>query len=442
MNSHRKPLRLETLRVVSWTERGLGRTAATSQRRALDLFGVYPGEELEVLVGSRGNAWPFQLLSPSPQRREPVCPHFGSCGGCSLQSLDYTAQLTLKTASLLKRLAGLAPDCVILPPEPSPVVHHYRNKVEFSFQHSSLGFHWRGRYDHVVAVDRCFLTPAPHVELLRRTREWAERLGSTGGPGWNPRTQSGILRYLIFRRATSGDWLAVLIGSPELTRSAALEWADALADLGPRTLVWGTQASTACAVKPDFQEVLVGEPFLRESLGALQFRLSWQSFFQSNHAAYLRLLKRAREWCDLPPGADLLDLFCGIGTIGLYLQPEGGRLTGVESVPEAIEDARQAAALNGRQGQFHCSLAQDWPALDCDLLILDPPRSGCHPKLIERLIQSGPGRILCVSCNPHLWLKELEQLQASYRLLKAQPFDFFPHTRHVELLALLQRRDL
>jgi 23S rRNA (uracil1939-C5)-methyltransferase len=316
-------------------------------------------------------------------------------------------------------------------------VHPYRSKVEFSFQDHALGFHGRGRFDHFIEVDRCYLTPDPHAEVLRRTREWAARFQLDG---WNPRRQTGRLRYLVFRRATSGDWLAVLVGSPGLAPEALKEWAAALQDLGPRALLWATQTSTACAIKPDTQELLYGTPFLRESLGALQFQLSWQSFFQSNPPAYLRLLETAKAWCALGPEARVLDLFCGIGTIGLYLTPPGGQLVGVESVPEAVEDARQAAALNARQGQFHCYTSQDWPDLDCDLLILDPPRSGCHPKLIERLLTAGPPRILYVSCNPHLWLTEAEQLLGPYRIIQAQPFDFFPHTRHVELLALLERR--
>jgi 23S rRNA (uracil1939-C5)-methyltransferase len=334
-------------------------------------------------------------------------------------------------------LVKLDPQCELLEPFPSPAVHHYRSKVEFSFQESAVGFHWRGRFDHVIEVDRCYLAPEPHSEVLRRTRRWARRFHLEG---WNPRRQTGQLRYVVFRRATSGDWLAVLIGSPEVPAPTIREWAADLADLGPRALLWAAQTSTACAVKPDSEEVLAGEPFLRESLGSLRFHLNWQSFFQSNPRAYLGLLEAARTWCALPERARVLDLFCGIGTIGLFLTPPEGRLVGVESVPQAVDDARQAAALNRRSGEFHCSAAQDWPDLDCDLLILDPPRSGCHPKLIERLIGGGPPRILYVSCNPHLWLKEAELLRGSYRIVRAQPFDFFPHTRHVELLALLERR--
>lgn len=430
----RKPLRLETHKVVRWTEKGLGRTVGG---KSVDLFGVYPGEELEVLVGQRGNAWPSRVLVPSPDRREPICPHFGSCGGCTLQSLDYTAQLALKTANLNRKLLELDPEMELLAPVPSPDVYHYRSKVEFSFQKTDVGFHWRGRFDHVVNVERCFLAPQPHAEILRRTREWAREHGLVGH---NPRTHEGPLRYMIFRRASGGDWLAVLIVSPEVTRERAMDWAHRLQDLQPRALVWATQTSIAGAVKPDSQELLYGEPYLRETLGHLNFRLSWQSFFQSNPRAYLKLLETAREWANLKSGDSLLDLFCGIGTIGLFLQPEGGKLTGVESVPEAIVDAHQAAELNGRVGDFHCAQAQDWTDLNTDLLVLDPPRSGCHPKLIERLLTEGPQRILYISCNPNLWIKEAQALAPHYRIVKAQPFDFFPHTRHVELLALLERR--
>ena len=290
----------------------------------------------------------------------------------------------------------------------------------------------KGRWDQVTPVETCWIGPAANPRLLAATRAWA---GRHGLPGWNARTQEGLLRYLVLRQSsTTGAWLAVLVAQGEVPQAA--EWARELTELGASGVMLAVQSATAGAVKPDRVDLLAGQDRLTENLGSLRFELGWRSFYQSNPPAYLRLLETARSW--VGPADHLLDLYCGIGTIGLSLQPK--RLTGVESVPEAIENARQNAVLNGRAGDFHVCASEDWPDLSCDLLVLDPPRSGCHPRLIKRLAAGeGPDRILYVSCNPKRLQEEMLMLGGLYRIEKLQCFDFFPQTPHIEALCLLTK---
>ena len=448
----RKPLTRHHGRVQSWATKGLARVNLPPSKgieaRQVEVVGAYPGEDVEVLLGSRRNSWLFSVLNPIPARIEPRCPHFGFCGGCQSQSLLYAAQMELKAGPVHAYLRSLEPDLGELVCQGSPRRWFYRSKVEYSFQDNQagelvLGFNRRGRFDQVLQVDRCFIAPPLGGELLAATREWARHHGLSG---WNARGLVGSLRFLLHRRShTSGEWLAVMVTGPEVTPQAMADWVERVRGLGPTGLLWAVQSSTASAVSPESEHLLWGQDRYRETLLGLTFKLGWRSFFQSNPAAYQSLLELARSWISLRAGQTVLDLYCGVGTIGLTLTPPECRLGGVEAVEAAVVDARENALANGRlrdSAAFHCALAQDWPELACDLLVLDPPRSGCHPKLIGRLRHEGPKRILYISCSPHRLREELDQLKASYRLVKARTFDFFPHTSHLETLALLERREV
>lgn len=429
----------------------------------LDLPLVYPGETVEVLVGQRKNAWLWKVVNPTLGRREPVCGHFGSCGGCSLLNLDYPQQLQLKWSPVRQALAMAAPEAHLLAPVPSPQQLHYRTKLEFTFcpsfrpreehrvpaqdaERAEVGFHWSGKFDRVVDVKRCYLARGPQVELLAHTRQWAKDWQLQA---WHPRQHRGHLRYLVYRHAasppnldpSSGHWLASLVTSPEVSRQALEDWTERLRPYQPAGLWWATQTSLSPAVFPDAQFLLWGREKIVEQLGQLRFEVGWRSFYQANPNSYLLLLNTVVEWVSHPQ--HILDLYCGVGSIGLYLQSHfvQAKLCGVEEVAPAVEDARQAAVANGRVAQFYCSPAQDWEDLQTDLLVLDPPRSGCHPKMVEKVSERGPSQLIYISCNPQAFLREWSTLKQNYRLVKAQAFDFFPQTRHLELLAYLVRRD-
>jgi 23S rRNA (uracil-5-)-methyltransferase RumA len=432
----KRDAKLLRARAEGMTSKGLARLHIESHpRQGLELFGPLPQEEVMVQLGSRRNLWLQEVLQPHPGRREARCPHFGPCGGCSLQHLDEGAQLELKSQRIYRMLpAGVE----LLTPLASPQPFHYRTKVEFSFARNDLGFHRRGCFDRTVAVERCWIAPPAHHPVLQATRQWqAEHTLS----GWDARSQQGDLRYLLVRQANNGDlqpaeWLALLVTRAGLSPALVEDWAARQPTGGG--LLWVEQSSTAGAIVPESELLLRGPEYIEQKLGELHFRLGWRSFFQSNPPAYRLLLEQLKSWLGQP--ASLLDLYCGIGSIGLYVAPPQCRLVGVENVEAAIQDARRCAQEMGRQAEFHVCAAEDWEDWKgFEAAVVDPPRSGCHPRLVQRLVENGPPEVFYVSCNPERFLAELAQLKTVYRLEKAVVCDFFPQTAHLELLAWLRR---
>ncbi|MFN8606661.1 MAG: 23S rRNA (uracil(1939)-C(5))-methyltransferase RlmD [Vulcanimicrobiota bacterium] len=432
----KREAKLLPARAEGITSKGLSRLHIESHpRQGLELFGALPEESLMVQLGSRRNVWMQEVLQPNPRRREPRCPHYGPCGGCTLQHLEQASQLSLKS----QRIYGMLPAGVeLLPPLASPQPFHYRTKVEFSFARHDLGFHRRGCFDRAVNVERCWIAPPAHHSVLNATRQWqaAHQLS-----GWDARSQQGDLRYLLVRQANNADlepaeWLALLVTRAGLDSAVVEDWAARQPESGG--LLWVEQTSTAGAIVAEREHLLRGPERIQQKLGELTFRLGWRSFFQSNPPAYRLLLDQLRGWLAEP--ASLLDLYCGIGSIGLYVAPPGCRLVGVENVAPAIEDARRCAQELGRSVEFHVRAAEDWEDWDgFEAAIVDPPRGGCHPRLVQRLVERGPREVFYVSCNPERFVAELAQLKSAYRLEKAVACDFFPQTAHVELLGWLRR---
>jgi 23S rRNA (uracil1939-C5)-methyltransferase len=352
--------------------------------------------------------------------------------------------LEVKTAGHYEMLARRFPQAQLLPPVASPQSFAYRTKVELTFLRqndgrTTLGFHKRGRFDKGVDVGRCWLTPLPPI-LLERLRGWMETFGLRG---WSPKENAGDLRYLVYRCSSStGRDLVALVVDSELQMVG--DKREALVSLLKASGVSGAllafQSSVAGAVVPDRCEELFGPQALIDQVGSLTFELGWRSFFQVNPPAYEKLLEAMASWRQAPVGSRLVDLYCGVGSIGLSLCSPGDRLLGVELVEEAVEDARLNALRNGVEAHFESRSAEESLDIDADLLILDPPRSGCHPKLLRLLRESPPAQeLFYVSCNPHRLEEELDDIAGGYRLLRAQAFDFFPQTHHAEMLLHFQR---
>ncbi len=433
----RREAKLLPARAQGLTAKGLARVWVESHpRTGLELFGPLPDEQIEIQLGSRRNLWLQRVLEPHPQRREVRCQHFGPCGGCTLQHLDEVTQLALKSERIYRQLPE---GCEILPALASPQPFHYRTKVEFSFARENLGFHRRGCFDKTVAVERCWIAPPAHHQALAATRAWMLEHQLSG---WDARSQQGDLRYLLLRQANNqdfspGEWLLLLVTRTGLDPELVRDWQGRIE--GASGLIWVEQSSTAGAIVPEREHLLAGRERIEQRLGPLTFRLGWRSFFQSNPPAYRLLLDQLKVWLGQPES--LLDLYCGIGSIGLYVAPPGcHRLVGVENVAPAIEDARRCAAEMGRAAEFHVCAAEDWNDwTGFAAAVVDPPRGGCHPRLLQRLISDGPREVFYISCNPDRFVAELGQLKSAYRLEKAVACDFFPQTGHIELLAWLRR---
>lgn len=406
-----------------------------------------PGETVLARRGRKGRRGEqgdlLRVLAPHPQRREARCSHFGVCGGCTMQQMPEPYALEVKTRELYRRLAERYPAAGAHPPVPSPAPFAYRTKVELSFLRESdgvtrLGFHRRGRFDKLVDVWRCWLSPLP-AATIASIRAWAHQHGLVG---WDGRHGGGDLRYLLYRKSScsSADLLALVVQSgTDLSSGARQDLISRLQAAGVRGALLLWQSSPAGAVVAESEEPLYGPQTWTERLGDLEFELSWRSFFQVNPPAYQRMLETMRQWRITPTGGRILDLFCGVGSIGLSLARPGDRLTGVEVVEQAVLDARASARRNGIEARFEALAAENWEALDTDLLLLDPPRSGCHPRLLGLLRERAPSKeLFYISCNPHRLMEELDDLSAGYRLLSYQAFDFFPQTHHVELLLHFQ----
>ena len=391
-----------------------------------------------------------ELLSPGPGRVQPRCAHFGTCGGCAWQDLDYTEQCRHKQAQVedaLRRLGGLD-GFELLPIVPAVEQYGYRNKVEYSWLATpdgpALGFHRAGRWDQLLAVDHCHIVSDASNDVRRAVVGWAR---GQGLEAYDQRGQIGYLRHLVVREGVrSGELLAVLVtgpGDPPAVEQLVAVLPDAVVGL-------------LHAVNPGVAEVtggletrvLHGRDWYLERIGGLEFAVSAGAFMQTNTVMCEQLYGLAMELAAPTEDDVVWDLYCGGGAIGLMAAAAGaGQVYGIEIAPESVARARENADRNGLgHVEFVVGdVARQAPELRArvpapTLAFLDPPRAGLTPKALRRLIELEPGRIVYVSCNPTTLAPNARQLvDAGYTLRSVQPVDMFPHTPHIEAVALLTR---
>ncbi len=358
---------------------------------------------------------------------QPRCPYFGTCGGCALQDVAYADQVRAKQAALRNLLGRDVP----LVASPSP--YNYRYKMEYVVAFGHLGFRRMGDYKQAVDLDQCHLV-APRVSaLLGDLHRWMAEFNIEG---YDYTRHRGDLRYVVTRHALSSDQLMVTL----LTAAATSRVEPLLERLTARaeSVIW--------AINPDITDVaygrvhrVLGSPHVRQRIGRFEFLLGPNTFFQNNlllaDAMFDQIARHASGF--------LLDLFCGVGTIGIVCSGSASRVLGVESVPESIDLARRNAAANGVAAtSFVAADAADFLVTYAgpvpDTVVVDPPRCGLSPRLIRKLLRLGPGRIIYVSCNPEAFARDLPQMP-NYRLTDLKAFDMFPQTPHVELVAVLDR---
>jgi 23S rRNA (uracil1939-C5)-methyltransferase len=426
--------------------------------------GAFPGERVRVLPDSGRKRWQrahlLEILVPSADRVPPRCSHTGICGGCVYQTLAYPAQLVSKAHQVRENLARIAGITVPEPepPIPAPQTFHYRNKMEFTFASRAwdprgapapgaeagelaLGLHVPGRFDAIFDVEDCALADPEVNALLATVRGFAREHQI---PAYHGRRQDGILRHMVVRAShATGEWLVALVVREE--HVLLRELAETCRRLHPRIagfLLW-IHPGVASVARADTVRLLFGKERIVERLLDLEFELSASSFFQTNTAAAEGLLAHLREV--VPPVELMLDLYCGVGTIGLGLSGRCNRLIGVESLQGAVEDAERNARRNGiANARFLTARIEDWARPGGieppDLVVVDPPRVGLHPRAIEGILALGPGRIVYVSCNPATLARDLQALVAAgYRAGEMRILDLFPHTPHVETVVLLER---
>jgi len=414
-----------------------------------------PGDTVRARVTkvkrNHGEALATQVLVAGPHRVDAPCVHYPACGGCRFQDLAYETQLEQKAGQVRDALVGLA-GSVDPPLEPivgAEDVFHYRNKLEYSFTQTeagpALGFHKAGRWDEVLEVEKCWLTTELGNAIRNAVRDWAreERLEP-----YDQETHAGYLRHLVVREGrNTGQVLVVLVTAPG-ERFEQEHFVEVLGRFPEvRSIHWAVNDSQAEVTNLP-THLLWGDDAIEEELLGLRFRIRPNAFFQTNSGMAARLYALAIEYAGLTGGQTVYDLYCGTGTIGLAMARHALTVWGVdiseESVACAIENAQlneiaNAAFYAGNVGQVLAELRDR--AGDPDVVVVDPPRAGLAGKALRRLGAVGAPRIVYVSCNPTTLAGDVKTLRDDfgYELIRARPFDMFPHTPHVESVSVLER---
>ena len=409
------------------------------------------------------------VLAPSPVRRNPQCAHFGVCGGCKWQHVTYAEQLRLKrkiVADALAHIGGFTGHPVMAPLA-APDEYGYRNKLEFSFgdrrfllpeemdatelakpRDYALGFHVPGRFDKIVDVDHCWIAAPEMNEALTVVKAFGRAHGLSI---YNTHTHTGFLRNLVVRKAAAtGEFMVYLVTSAHDPSLMAELDAALVGALGARltTFVNGVTSRKNTVARGETDIVIRGPGSINERLGAFHFAISPTSFFQTNTAQAVHLYDEVLRIADPRPDHVAHDLYCGTGTISLWLARRCRAVVGCELEPAALADAEVNAKANGvGNARF---LAMDMkhyaqaaralpPELAPQLVVVDPPRAGLHPDLVRELRVLRVERIVYVSCNPASLARDAQALCAGglYRLGPVQPVDMFPHTGHIEGVAAL-----
>jgi 23S rRNA (uracil1939-C5)-methyltransferase len=414
-----------------------------------------PGDTVRARVTkvkrNHAEALATQVVEPGPNRVDAPCAHYPACGGCRFQDLAYEAQLAAKHAQVrdaLQRIGGLA-DPPLEPIVAAEEVFHYRNKLEYSFTQTpegpALGFHKAGRWDEVLEVERCWLTTDLGNAIRNAVRDWAraERLEP-----YDQEQQTGYLRHLVVREGRNTGQALVLLVTAAGERFERDELVDTLRRFPEvRSIHWAVN-DTPAEVTNLPSELLWGDDAIEEELLGLRFRIRPNAFLQTNTRMAERLYALARQAAALSGDETVYDLYCGTGTIGLSMASRALTVWGVEvneeSVACAIENAQlnglaNAAFYAGEVGRSLEELAER--AGPPDVVVVDPPRAGLSGKALRRLGRLEPERVVYVSCNPTTLAGNVKEFAADWglELQRVTPVDMFPHTPHVEAVALLTR---
>ncbi len=429
--------------------------------------GVIPGDVVNVMLTRKRKNYSesklLEIVKPSPDRVEPFCCYFGKCGGCKWQMLPYDKQLYYKQKQVsdqLSRIGGVAgvPINNILGADNTV---HYRNKLEYTFcdrrwfdssdanvdkesrDAEGLGFHVQGMFDRVIDIDKCWLQREPSNELRNELRSFTRR---DGYKYYNCRSHEGMMRNLMVRTSTLGETMAVVVfakNDKPLIEALMKHIDEKFPEL----------TSLQYVVNEKFNDTIYdldvvcwkGRDFIYEELDGLKFKINAKSFFQTNTEQTLKLYSKAVEYAEVGSYDVVYDLYTGTGTIANFVARHCRKVIGIESVPEAIADARINSETNGITntsffvGDMKDVLTEKFIAENGrpDIVILDPPRAGVHENVINVIKRVAPRKIVYVSCNPATQARDIALLSDMYKVTAIQPVDMFPHTHHVENIVKL-----
>lgn len=444
-----------------------GKSIARLEGQVIFVTKALPGDVIDVKITKKKKNYlegiPLKFHEYSDMRIEPFCKHFDICGGCKWQDLPYKEQIQYKRKQVvdnLERIGKVSPDKIhdMLPSEHT---RFYRNKMEYTFssfrwltkeeiessdrnlETRGVGFHIPGRWDKVVDIEKCHLQKDPSNQIRNAIRNYALEKDFSF---FDLKKQEGFLRNLIIRTSTTGELMVVVIFFHEEQEQIA-SLMKYLKDQFPQitSLMYMINPKANDSIY-DLEPLLFeGREFIYEWMEGLSFKIGPKSFYQTNSEQAYELYKIVRNFADLKGSETVYDLYTGTGTIANFLAQHAGKVIGVESVPEAIQDARENSDMN----DIHNTLFYAGDMKDVfseqfisahgkpDVVITDPPRAGMHKNVVENLLKAAPGRIVYVSCNPATQARDIEILKEKYHVVETQPVDMFPHTYHVENVALL-----
>ncbi|MBQ8365522.1 MAG: 23S rRNA (uracil(1939)-C(5))-methyltransferase RlmD [Bacteroidaceae bacterium] len=434
---------------------------------------VVPGDVVDLQVRRKKHSYAeaeaVKFHRYSPERAMPFCKHYGVCGGCKWQCLAYEYQLKYKQQQVVDALTRIGkvelPD--VMPILGSEKTSAYRNKLEFTFSNKrwltweevaqgvsydnmdALGFHIPGAFDKVLDIEECALMHPLNNRLRNAIRDFAH---SEGVPFFDLRTQTGVLRNIMIRTSTTGE--VMLLVQARVTADEEMEQLKKvlgfIADSFPEVTSLLYVINNKC--NDTFGDLEVhtfkGTDVIFEEMEGLRFKVGPKSFYQTNSEQAYNLYKVARDFAALTGEEVVYDLYTGTGTIANFVAAKAKKVVGIEYVEDAIIDARVNAELNGFNnltffaGDMKDILTRDFISEHGrpDVIITDPPRAGMHNDVIDTILFAAPRRIVYVSCNPATQARDLSLLDRDYRVTAVQPVDMFPHTHHVENVALLERR--
>ena len=434
---------------------------------------VVPGDVVDLQIKRKKNhyaeAVAVKFHEYSPERAEPFCQHYVVCGGCKWQCLSYENQIKYKQKQVFDNLTRIGK---VELPEFMPILgsektRFYRNKLEFTFsnkrwlteeevkedvkydQMNAVGFHIPGAFDKVLAIEKCWLQDDISNQIRNAIRDYAY---AHELEFFNLRTQEGMLRNMMVRTSSTGE-LMVLLQCKIVNDTQLAQMKDLLQYVGDTfpqitSLLYVINNKCNDTIGDLDVEVFKGNDHIYEEMEGLRFKVGPKSFYQTNSEQAYNLYKVARDFAGLTGNELVYDLYTGTGTIANFVARRARKVVGIEYVPEAIEDAKVNSQINGIENTlFYAGDMKDILTQDFinehgrpDVIITDPPRAGMHNDVIDVLLFAEPRRIVYVSCNPATQARDLQLLDAKYKVTAVQPVDMFPHTHHVENVVLLEKR--
>lgn len=433
-----------------------GKGVAKIDGYPLFVAGALPGEKAKILVTKLNKGYGFgrliELQEESEFRVAPACPIYEECGGCQLQHMNYQGQLLAKEKQVrevllrIGKLEGVPVHSVLGMENP----WRYRNKAQVPIgerEGGLVGGFYKQRTHEIIDMEACLIQQEENDEVLQKVKAVC---GEFGLRAYNEKTHNGTLRHIMVRSGkVTGDIMVVLITrTPDIPNRKKLVKAIVDAIPGVKSIVQNINTKRTNVIFGEQTNVIWGDEFIYDYIGNIRFAISARSFYQVNPEQTKVLYEKALEYARLSGEETVIDAYCGIGTISLFLAQNAKKVYGVEIVPEAIEDARRNAELNGITNvEFAVGKAEavipKWyeQGVKADVLVVDPPRKGCDETLLRTIIDMKPTKVVYVSCNPATLARDLRILEdGGYETVQVQPVDMFPHTVHVEAVALLQRQ--